>query len=469
MLFNSIDFLIFLPLVFLVYWLIPAKKVWLQNILILVASYVFYGWWDWRFLFLILFSTLVDFFVGRGLSKELRVGRRKLLLWISLSVNLGFLGFFKYYNFFVDSFADAFTLMGMAFQGTSLQVILPVGISFYTFQTLSYSIDVYKRKLQPTSDFIAFSSFVSFFPQLVAGPIERASHLLPQFYTPRKLTYQLMASGLKLIIMGFFMKLVVADRAAIYVNAVYNHVPNHQGITFVAATLMFAFQIYGDFAGYSLIAIGTARWFGFDLMQNFNRPYFARSVGEFWKRWHISLSSWFRDYVYIPLGGNRISKIKWLTNLFFTFLLSGLWHGANWTFVVWGALNGFYLIFEAAVVKPSKNRFLGILSTFILINFSWIFFRANNLSDAFLIVHTIFTNPGKLFLPTDADFVAPIYAGMAIFILLLIEGNKEIFKSKILLWPMNQKWQSMLYYGLIVIAILSLGIFNSGQFIYFQF
>ena len=306
MLFNSIDFAVFLPVVFIVYWFVLSKNLKLQNLFVVVASYVFYGWWDWRFLSLILFSTLVDYYVGVKLSKQNNQTQRKILLLTSIVINLGFLGFFKYYNFFTESFIEAFSFFGSKIQPYTLNIILPVGISFYTFQTLSYSIDVYKRKLEPTKDFIAFAAFVSFFPQLVAGPIERAANLLPQFFKNRHFTYLAFSEGMKLIIVGFFMKLVVADRAAIYVNAVYNNIYNHEGLTFIAATILFAFQIYGDFAGYSLIAIGTARLFGFSLMVNFNRPYLATSVGEFWKRWHISLSTWFKDYLYIPLGGNRV-------------------------------------------------------------------------------------------------------------------------------------------------------------------
>ncbi|MGS0525486.1 MBOAT family O-acyltransferase [Zobellia nedashkovskayae] len=284
------------------------------------------------------------------------------------------MGFFKYYNFFAESFINAFSFFGQDISFQSLRIILPVGISFYTFQTLSYSIDVYKRKLKPSQDIIVFFTFVSFFPQLVAGPIERATNLLPQFTSKRKFTHATLSHGFKLMIWGFFLKVVVADRASIYVNAVYNNIESHEGLSFLAATFLFAFQIYGDFAGYSLIAIGTAKLFGFDLMTNFNRPYFSSSVSEFWTRWHISLSTWFRDYLYIPLGGNRATKPRWLFNLFITFLVSGLWHGANWTFVVWGALNGVYLIFEVLLFKQRKKNVLNIITTFILINFAWIFF-----------------------------------------------------------------------------------------------
>ncbi len=305
MLFNSIDFAIFLPIVFILYWFVTNKNLKLQNLLIVLASYVFYGWWDWRFLTLIIFSTVVDYTVGRTLKNEENQLKRNFLLWTSILVNLGFLGFFKYYNFFLDNFIAAFSFFGQNIQANSLNIILPVGISFYTFQTLSYTIDVYKRKLKPTKDFIAFSAFVSFFPQLVAGPIERATHLLPQFYTKRTFDYSKAVDGMRQILWGLFKKIVIADNCAEYANQIFNNSADMNGSTLVLGALFFTFQIYGDFSGYSDIAIGTSRLFGFDLMQNFNFPYFSRDIAEFWRRWHISLSTWFRDYLYIPLGGSR--------------------------------------------------------------------------------------------------------------------------------------------------------------------
>jgi len=469
MLFNSIDFAIFLPIVFILYWFVTNNHLKLQNFLIVVSSYLFYGWWDWRFLSLIAFSTLVDYTVGLKLKKEERQQKRKIFLLISIIVNLGFLGFFKYYNFFLDSFISAFTFFGAEIKVDSLKIILPVGISFYTFQTLSYSIDVYKRKLEPTKDFIAFAAFVSFFPQLVAGPIERASHLLPQFYKKRTFLYDNFSKGMKLMVVGFFMKLVVADRASIYVNAVYNNVNHHEGLTFIAATVLFAFQIYGDFSGYSLIAIGTAKLFGFDLMTNFRRPYFARSVGEFWRRWHISLSTWFRDYLYIPLGGNRVSYPRWIFNIMITFVVSGLWHGANWTFVIWGALNGFYQIIESALFKKKERSILGILITFILICFSWIFFRANSTHDAFYIIHSIATNLGKLYIPAGDDVIAPVYSAIAIVLLLFVEMKKEFFNEHFTLGKSKKRLIRWAYYSSIIFIILYIGVFDSSQFIYFQF
>lgn len=469
MLFNSIDFALFLPIVFILYWFVTYKSLKFQNLLIVIASYVFYGWWDWRFLSLIGFSTLVDYSVGLKLKDENNQRKRKILLLISIFVNLGFLGFFKYYNFFLGSFVSAFSFFGSEIQVNSLKIILPVGISFYTFQTLSYSIDVYKKELEPTKDIIAFSAFVSFFPQLVAGPIERASHLLPQFYRKRTFKYDEFSDGMKLIIVGLFMKLVVADRASIYVNAVYNNVDHHTGLTFIAATILFAFQIYGDFAGYSSIAIGTAKLFGFDLLTNFKRPYFSRSVGEFWKRWHISLSTWFRDYLYIPLGGSRVSYPRWIINTLITFVISGFWHGANWTFVIWGALNGFYLIIEATLFKNTKRKMIHVIPTFILICFSWIFFRANNTQDALYIIKSIATNMGGLFIPNGDDVVAPIYSLIAIFILLIVEAKKEYFNELFSLGKNKMTVIRWTYYSSIIFTILYIGVFDSSQFIYFQF
>ena len=470
MLFNSIDFFVFLIIVFLLYWLVVYQNLKFQNVLVVIASYVFYGWWDWRFLSLIALSTIVDYIVGFRVYEARNLLVKKRWLWVSIVFNLGLLGFFKYYNFFIESWVDLFSSMGYEFQSTwTLHVILPVGISFYTFQTLSYSIDIYKGKLKPTRDFIAFAAFVSFFPQLVAGPIERATNLVPQFLKKRTFTYKTFSYGIKLMIWGFFLKLVVADRAAIYVDAVYNNVDNHDGLTFIAATVLFAFQIYGDFAGYSLIAIGVSKLFGFELMTNFKRPYFSASVNEFWTRWHISLSTWFRDYLYIPLGGNRVGKSRWLFNLFITFLISGLWHGANWTFVAWGALNGLYLILEIVVFKKKRKGVINILFTFILINFSWIFFRANSIENAFNIIKKIFTSSGHLYIGSGDDITASLYATLAIVILLLVEIKKEYFDSLFSISKNKYELVRLIAYAALIYMILYFGVFGKSQFIYFQF
>tara|TARA_B110000902_G_C14275443_1_gene574728 strand:- start:923 stop:2005 length:1083 start_codon:yes stop_codon:yes gene_type:complete len=353
MLFNSIDFAIFLPIVFILYWFVANKNLKIQNFLIVAASYFFYGWWDWRFLSLILFSTVVDYSIGKMLLNEEKQTKRKVLLLLSIVVNLGFLGFFKYYNFFLENFINAFSFFGTTINANSLHIILPVGISFYTFQTLSYTIDVYKGKLKPTKDFIAFSAFVSFFPQLVAGPIERATNLLPQFYKKRKFEYHQAVDGLRQILWGLFKKIVIADNCAEQANLIFNNSGDYSGSTLVLGAVFFTFQIYGDFSGYSDIAIGVSRLFGFNLKQNFAFPYFSRDIGEFWRRWHISLSTWFRDYLYIPLGGSRGGTWKKVRNTFIIFIVSGFWHGANWTFIVWGALNAVYFL---PLLLLNKNR-----------------------------------------------------------------------------------------------------------------
>jgi len=478
MLFNSIDFAIFLPLVFLLYWFVANKNLKLQNFLIVVASYFFYGWWDWRFLSLILFSTLIDYAVGVLLLKEENTSKRKLLLWISIVVNLGFLGFFKYYNFFLESFVSVFTLFGAEFKAGSLNIILPVGISFYTFQTLSYTIDVYKRKLAPTKDIIAFAAFVSFFPQLVAGPIERATNLLPQFYAKRKFDYSKAADGMRQILWGLFKKIVIADNCAKYVNLIFKNSDNYSGSTLVLGALLFTFQIYADFSGYSDIAIGTSRLFGINLKQNFAFPYFSRDVAEFWRRWHISLSTWFRDYLYIPLGGSRGSTWMRIRNTFIIFIVSGFWHGANWTFLAWGALNAIYFLpllllnknrrHTDSVAKgkyfPSFKEMIQIAITFTLTVFSWIFFRAESIGHAYAIITEIFS---RTFLQIPEIF--PKTLVVLIFVFLTLEWNGR--NREYALAKLENKWNLALRWSLYLLLFFSLFIFASykAQFIYFQF
>ncbi len=353
MLFNSIDFALFLPIVFILYWFVVNKNLKLQNALILLSSYVFYGWWDWRFLSLLLFSTVVDYSIGLQMAKSTNQKHRKQLLFLSLAVNLGLLGFFKYYNFFIDNFTIAFTFFGGAIQPNTLSIILPVGISFYTFQTLSYTIDIYRKKIEPTKDFLGFAAFVSFFPQLVAGPIERASNLLPQFHKKREFDKDEAIIGVKQIIWGLFKKVVIADNCAQFANEIFANHASFSSVTLILGVIYFSFQIYCDFSGYSDIAIGTARLFNFKLMVNFRYPYFSRDIAEFWRRWHISLTTWFRDYVYIPLGGSRVTRGKQIRNVFIVFIVSGFWHGANWTFIVWGAINALFFI---PLLLSNRNR-----------------------------------------------------------------------------------------------------------------
>ena len=351
MLFNSIDFAVFLPVVFILYWSLNNRSLKLQNLFVVAASYTFYCWWDWRYLGLVILSTVVGYGTGLGIARARGKGARRVWLLASIVVNLGLLAFFKYFDFFVDGFGAAFTFFGGPVNTRSLGIVLPIGISFYTFQTLGYSIDVYRKRIEPTTDYIAFSAFHSFFPQLVAGPIERATTLLPQFYVRRRFAYAEAVDGLRQILWGLFKKVVIADSCARFANAIFNNSSEYSGSTLLLGALFFAIQIYGDFSGYSDIAIGTGRLFGIRLMQNFAFPYFSRDIAEFWRRWHISLSTWFRDYLYIPLGGSRGGTWLKVRNVFIIFLASGLWHGANWTFVIWGALNALILPAAAAEEK----------------------------------------------------------------------------------------------------------------------
>jgi D-alanyl-lipoteichoic acid acyltransferase DltB (MBOAT superfamily) len=480
MFFNSLDFAIFLPLVFFLYWFIAQKNLKLQNALIVFSSYVFYGWWDWRFLSLILFSTIVDYTIGQRLIKEEHKSKRKVLLWTSITVNLGFLGFFKYYNFFLENFVDAFSLFGMQINANSLNIILPVGISFYTFQTLSYTIDVYRKKLEPTQDFIAFSAFVCFFPQLVAGPIERATNLLPQFYKKRTFEYHKAVDGMRQILWGLFKKIVIADNCAEYANQIFNNSTDMNGSTLVLGAIFFTFQIYGDFSGYSDIAIGTSRLFGFDLKQNFATPYFSRDIGEFWRRWHISLSTWFRDYLYIPLGGSRGGTLMKIRNTFVIFLVSGFWHGANWTFIIWGALNALYflpllltnnnrnnlgVVAEGKII-PSIRELFAMLITFILTVFAWIFFRAEDINHAFSYIGKIFSYD-SLIMPKFEGMKSAVETIFLIIIFMIIEwfGREEKFAIENIL---KFKRSRYLFYFILIISIFYFST-NSQDFIYFQF
>lgn len=466
MLFNSLEFAIFLPIVFFIYWLFLKNNTKAQNILLLISSYFFYGWWDWRFLFLIFFSSLLDYVIGLKLAKSNHEKERKILLATSVITNIGFLGFFKYFNFFLQSFVDAFTFFGVTPEISRLDIILPVGISFYTFQTLSYTIDIYKRKLDPTGDFVAFFAFVSFFPQLVAGPIERASALLPQFFNRRHFVYENISQGIKMIGWGLFMKVVVADRLALYVNNVYGDVNGQSGISLAVATVFFAFQIYTDFAGYSLIARGCGKLLGFDLVINFRRPYFATSFKDFWSRWHISLSTWFRDYVYIPLGGSRTSKARAGFNLFVTFFISGLWHGANWTFLAWGALHGFYQIIEKYTFRIEIPKLIQFLLVFLLTNLAWVFFRAPTITEGSQIISKIVFMEGSGFYFGDKGIF--LYSLMGILILFINDTIVEFRPEWRLLYHSNS-YVRFISFVLIIIYTVSFGVFDESQFIYFQF
>ena len=478
MLFNSFEFLIFFPVVVTLYFLTPHRFKW---ILLLAASYFFYMWWEPAYILLILLSTVIDFGVGQKISKIPERSDRKPWLILSLATNLGLLFTFKYFNFFNAQIASLAGFLGLQYQISDLSVLLPVGISFYTFQTLSYTIDLYKGQIEPERHFGKFALFVAFFPQLVAGPIERAKNLLNQFHKEHEFNYSQVVSGLKLMVWGLFKKVVLADRLAVFVDIVYNTPTEHSPATLVLATYFFAFQIYCDFSGYSDIAIGAARVMGYDLMLNFNRPYLARTVSDFWKRWHISLSTWFRDYLYIPLGGNRVSVPKWYANLLITFLVSGLWHGANWTFVAWGALHGGYLVFAILFEKliskskifnwkksrPNLGWFFDIVVTFHLALFAWIFFRANSISDAFYIIGSLPNfNIADVYVGTSSMFG---YSLIGLFVLTFVEFRQEFYK---IMSPYFDKSGYLLRYAsyaFYILLILSIGVFDGGQFIYFQF
>ena len=482
MLFNSLDFAFFLPIVFALYWL-AKRNIKLQNTILLISSYYFYACWDWRFLSLILISSLVDFLVGIALSNQEHVVKRKVLLWTSISVNIGFLAFFKYYNFFVEEFVAVFSMFGREIQANSLNIILPIGISFYTFQTLSYSIDIYKRKLEPSSDFIAFSAFVSFFPQLVAGPIERASNLLPQFLRQRTFDYSNAVMGMQQILWGLFKKMVIADNCAELANMIFNNSADYSGSTLLLGAIFFSFQIYGDFSGYSDIAIGTARLFGIKLMKNFDFPYFSRDIAEFWRRWHISLSSWFRDYVYIPLGGSRVKKAKNIRNVFIVFAVSGLWHGANWTFLIWGILNAIFFlplllldtnrnhldIVAKGKLFPSFKELIAILSTFGITVLAWVFFRAESLTHAISYLDSMF-NLDLFSIPHIMDMPKVKISLVLLTLFVCIEwlGREGAFAIDVLEKKLNGV-QRLILYSFIVFLIGMYSPTSENPFIYFQF
>lgn len=396
MLFNSFEFLIFLPIVFLLYWFV-FKKLKIQNILVVTVSYLFYGWWDWRFLILIAFTTLCSY--ASGILLERHEGHRYIQRWISAAnivLNLTILCLFKYFNFFSENLAYLFRWFGLELDWVTINILLPVGISFYTFQALSYTIDVYRHKIKPTHDIISFFAFISFFPQLVAGPIERATDLLPQFEKPRSFDYTAAVDGMRQILWGLFKKIGVADTCAMAVNEIFANYETLNSLNLAWGAFLFSFQIYGDFSGYSDIAIGIAKLFGISLRRNFNYPYFSRDIAEFWRRWHISLTTWFRDYIYIPLGGSRCSKWKSFRNTMIIFLVSGLWHGANWTFICWGTFHALLFLPLLLMKKNRKyrdtvaeNRILPsfkeigqITITFLLVMIGWIIFRAENIKEA---------------------------------------------------------------------------------------
>jgi D-alanyl-lipoteichoic acid acyltransferase DltB (MBOAT superfamily) len=492
MLFDSITFAIFLPLTFLLYWFVFKSDLRLQNLFIVCASYIFYGWWDWRFLLLIAFTSFCSW--GSGMLMQridnkvftpppmyCRFVTRKFILIGNIVLNLGILGLFKYCNFFVENFVSAFASVGIHLQATTLHIILPVGISFYTFQALSYSIDVYKKKIEPTKDIVSFFAFVSFFPQLVAGPVERATNLLPQFPVKRTFNYEKAVDGLRQMLWGLFKKTVIADNCAIYVNRIFETYTDQPGSTLLLGAIFFAFQIYGDFSGYSDIAIGSARLFGFNLMRNFNFPYFSRDIAEFWRRWHISLTTWFRDYIYIPLGGSRVSKGKVIRNTFIIFLVSGFWHGANWTFIAWGACHA--LLFLPLILRNKNRKYIGSVAennrgpdikelfqmgmTFGLTVFGWILFRAENITQAWEYYSEIFS-PSLFAVPQvlTAETIMTLFL-IAVFLSVEWLGRKNQYAIENLSFIKKRYLRWGFYYLLTVVIISFSG--EEQAFIYFQF
>lgn len=466
MLFNSIQFLLFFIGIVGLFYITPHKFRWL---VLLVSSYFFYMNWKPVYALLMLFSTFVTWLGGIGVERVTSRSRKKQILALTLILNLSILFLFKYYNFINESIIWTLQAFHLRWPLPELDVLLPVGISFYTFQAIGYTIDVYRGTIKAEQNFGIYALFVSFFPQLVAGPIERAKHLLPQFREVHLINPQNLVIGSRQMIWGYFMKVVVADRLALYVDAVYNHVDLHNGSSFLIATFFFAFQIYCDFAGYSLIAIGAARVLGFDIMTNFNRPYFALSITDFWRRWHISLSTWFKDYLYIPLGGSRVGKWRNYLNLMITFVISGLWHGANWTFVFWGFLHGFFLVVEKIfrLNEPGrkKNRLIRQAAVFLFVLITWVFFRSKSIQESFLIINKMVFDLGVPY----KDGTTLLYSFIGLSILLLFETQKEVFSGKLSGLLNKNPVVSAATFALLITLILLIGVFDGGQFIYFQF
>ncbi|MCZ8091294.1 MAG: MBOAT family protein [Flavobacterium sp.] len=477
MFFNSLQFAIFLPIVFICYWFFANKSRKYQNFILILASYYFYSCWDWRFLFLLVFSTLLDYFSAIKIEGSQTKSGKKFWLWLCISINLGFLGVFKYYNFFAESFAELLNGFGFHTNPVLLNLILPVGISIYTFHGLSYIIDIYYGRIKSERNFVDYSLFVSYFPLLVAGPIERATHLLPQLKVKREFNFEKAKEGIYQIIWGLVKKIVIADSCAIYANAIFDNHNSMNSLSLILGAIYFAFQIYGDFSGYSDIALGTSKLFGIDLLKNFNYPYFSRDIAEFWRRWHISLSSWFRDYLYIPLGGSKGSKLFQIRNTFIIFLVSGFWHGANWTFIAWGLINAIYFLPLLLLNQNRKNldnftlgfnfssvRILfSIVTTFCLTSLAWIFFRSKTIHDAIAYIQRMFTNQN--FSPQYFNIERYNYEILFLIVLFtLVEWN-----NRLKIEPISGKYSS-LKLALCILTILALGVFTDYKsFIYFQF
>lgn len=479
MLFNSIEFAIFFPIVFILYWFVTHKDYKKQNFLLIAASYYFYACWDWRFSFLLLFSTILCYWTGLAIFRSETKKKRKFWLWFSVAVNVGVLGFFKYFNFFIESFSDFLGVVGLQANLSTLSIVLPVGISFYTFHGLSYVIDIYKDRIQPERNVVNYALFVGYFPLLVAGPIERATHLLPQLIKERKFDYSKSVDGLRQILWGLFKKIVIADNCATVVNQIFSNYQNEPASNLFLGGVLFAFQIYGDFSGYTDIALGTSRLLGIELLQNFKYPYFARDIAEFWRRWHISLTTWFRDYIYIPLGGSREGKLKSIRNTFIIFLISGFWHGANWTFILWGFYHALLFLPLLVLGKNRKNtntiaegKFLPnfkeigqLLLTFILVLIGWIIFRAPSIQIAFDYIGGLFSK---------SLFKLPSYSiNTLILMTVIMLGMEWLQRMRLhglehLELLLKYSWMRWIVYFFIVFSIIQFG-GKAETFIYFQF
>lgn len=486
MLFNSLSFAIFLPTVFVLYWFVTNKNLSFQNLLLLLSSYFFYACWDWRFMFLLMFSTILDYFTGLKMQYATNQTQRRFWFWLSIIVNLSFLGIFKYFNFFSVSFANSMAYLGWQVSPFIIKVVLPVGISFYTFHGLSYVIDIYKQRISAEKNFVDYAVFVSFFPLLVAGPIERATHLLPQIKKEREFEYLKAVDGLRQILWGLFKKIVIADQCAIFANQAFNYSNSMNGSTLMLGAILFTFQIYGDFSGYSDIALGTARLFGINLLRNFSYPYFSRDIAEFWRRWHISLSSWFKDYLYFPLGGSKGGNWMRIRNTFIIFIVSGFWHGANWTFITWGSLNAFFILPSVLlqtnrtnidiVAKgrsiPTIKELVQILLTFTLTVFAWIFFRAENISHALNYIADIFSI--SLFHAPKFDNTRQFFIVLMLIVaFMLIEwaGREDHYAIERITLKFRPSVRYTFYYAIMVAICITL-LLSTGeeqQFIYFQF
>ena len=474
MFFNSIDFLIFFPIVFVLYWFLGKTKN-LQNILIIIANVFFYAWCDWKFLGLLLITALSTFCAGILFDKYESDKRR--CWWISLStiiLNIGILFYFKYFNFFTEVFVDVFSFFGKELSLSAVKVLLPIGISFYTFTALSYSIDVYRRKIPVQRNILAYFAYVMFFLSILSGPISRATHQLPQYLKRRVFDYGQAREGCQMLLWGFFIKLCIADRLGLYVDVVYNNILQHDGITLFLASVFYTIQIYCDFAGYSLMAIGAGKLLGIDLQTNFIRPYFAQTVTDFWRRWHISLTTWFRDYIYFPLGGNRVKKWRWMFNVMVVFIVSGIWHGAAYTFLIWGAFHGACMIIEKSLygdkIKNLNRKFtlsciVRIILTFCIVSIAWIFFRANTINEAFVIISKFFNEVGNVY----TNWTVFFYVTPFVFLLGIKEFMEEFYPNRIRLFNNNQRIIRWISYIVVVITILYCGVLDGGQFIYFQF